>query len=69
MPYNYSKLDGLVTEKFGTRKNFAKSLHISEKSLSNKFNGKKAWKQAEIAKACDILSIPIQKISIYFFSI
>ena len=69
MPYNYSKLDGLVTEKFGTRKNFAKALCISERSLSDKFNSKKAWKQAEIVKACDILSIPISKISIYFFSI
>lgn len=69
MPYNYAKLDGLVTEKFGTRRNFAKALCLSEKSLSNKFSGKKAWKQIEIAKACDILSIPVSKISIYFFTI
>ena len=68
MPYNYSKLVGLIAEKFGTRRKFAKASGLSEHSLSNKLSGKKAWKQIEIAKVCDILSIPVSEISVYFFS-
>ena len=45
MAYNYSKLLGKITEKFGTQGNFAKSMNISERSLSLKLTNKVPFKQ------------------------
>ncbi len=69
MPYDYSKLDGLITEKCGTRTNFAKLMELSERSISLKMNGKVGWKQAEINKACLVLNIHSEDIPLYFFSL
>ena len=69
MPYDYSKLDGAITEKFGTRKNFSKQMGLSERSVSLKMSGEIGWKQAEIARACRILDIAPENISIYFFTL
>ena len=68
MPFDYSKLDGLITEKCTTRANFAKKMNLSERSISLKMNGKVQWKQTEICRACEILSINQQNIPIYFFN-
>ncbi|MEE1219536.1 MAG: DUF739 family protein [Ruminococcus sp.] len=67
MSFDYSKLDGLITEKCYTRSAFSKEIGLSERSISLKMNGKIQWKQDEIYKACKVLSIPIEKIPIYFF--
>ena len=45
MAYNYSKLLGKITEKFGTQASFAKSMNISERSLSLKLTNKVPFKQ------------------------
>lgn len=68
MPFDYSKLSGLINEKFGTRANFAKEMGISENSLSSKMNGKRPWKQKDICKACQLLGIEQSEISTYFFT-
>lgn len=69
MPYDYSKLDGKIVEVFKNRQNFAKSLGLSERSLSLKMNGKVPWKQPEIAKICNLLSITENEIGVYFFAL
>ena len=69
MPYDYSKLDGLITEKCGTRAKFAKMINLSERSVSLKMSGKVGWKQSEIALVCEILGIDPNNISIYFFTL
>lgn len=69
MPYNYSKLLGRIVEKTGTQTNFAKMMNISERSISLKLNGKRGWKQSEIAKACSVLEIPADEIATYFFAL
>lgn len=69
MPFDYGKLDGLITEKCHTRANFALKMGLSQRSISLKMNGKLQWKQDEICKACKILAIDIQDISSYFFNI
>ena len=69
MPYDYSKLYGIIAEKCGTQAIFAQKIGLSERSVSLKLNGKIGWKQAEIAKACDVLEIPAEKIPAYFFRI
>lgn len=69
MPYNYSKLLGRIVEKVGTQCNFASKMELSERTISLKLNGKISWKQSEIAKACDVLSIPDTEIPAYFFAL
>lgn len=68
MPFDYSKLSGLINEKCGTRANFAKQMGLSENSLSSKMNGKRPWKQKDICEACRILGIDQSDISTYFFT-
>ena len=67
MVYDYSKLEGKIIEKFGTRENFAKALGITAKSISDKLNNKTIWKQPEISKAKDLLSISGTETDSYFF--
>lgn len=69
MSYNYSKLRGKIIEKFGTYKNFAKAMDTSERTLSLKLNNKIFWKQDEIEKAIELLTINKKDILIYFFNI
>ena len=67
MGYDYSKLEGRIVEKFRTREKFAKALGITNKSISEKLNNKTIWKQPEISKAMELLSIPWEDIESYFF--
>lgn len=69
MPYNYSRLLGRIVEKVGTQYKFAEAIGLSERTISLKLNGKIGWKQAEIAKACEILDIDKSEICKYFFAI
>lgn len=65
--YDYSKLNGKIVEVFGTKKKFAQSMNLSEKSISDKTNNKRCWQQKEISKACELLQIPNDEINSYFF--
>ena len=65
--YDYSKLNGKIVEVFGTKKKFAQSMNLSEKSISDKINNKRFWRQSEISKACELLQIPSDEINLYFF--
>lgn len=67
--YDYSKLDGLITEKCKTRATFAEQIGRSERSVSLKMNGKVEWSQNEIARACEVLGIKPDEISAYFFNL
>lgn len=69
MSYNYRKLLGRITEIFGTQAKFAEAMGISEHTISIKLNGKSEWKQPEIAKACQLLNIPIREMHAYFFAL
>ncbi|RFE01118.1 DUF739 family protein [Streptococcus parauberis] len=67
MTYDYSKLEGRIIEKFGTRDSFAKALGLTQKSLSDKLNNKTIWKQPQISKARELLEIPEEDTHLYFF--
>lgn len=69
MPYDYAKLLGLITEKFQTQARFSTAIGLSERSVSLKLNGKKGWKQQEIARACQLLGIQHDRIPDYFFTL
>lgn len=68
MKYNYRKLVGRIVEICGTHSEFAKQLGISSRSLSLKINNERYFKQNEISKACDILGLTKDQISVYFFT-
>ncbi|HDF4927721.1 TPA: DUF739 family protein, partial [Staphylococcus aureus] len=58
MCFDYSALIGRIIEKYGNRYAFAYAIGLSERSLSLKLNDKIGWRDSEIAKACELLSIP-----------
>jgi len=66
MPYDYSLLDGRIVQIFGTQRNFAKSMGLSERSLSLKRSGIRPWTQPQIDKACKLLNIADDEIHSYF---
>lgn len=68
MKYNYSKLNGLIVEKFGTQACFAKAMGLSERTISLKLNSKVYWTQKEIELACELLGIDRKDIATYFFT-
>ena len=69
MSYDYSKLSGLIIEKYGSRSTFSKALGISERSLSLKLNNKVGFRQIEIEKSCKLLGINKNEIAKYFFNL
>lgn len=69
MSYDYSKLLGRITEKYGTQAAFSKAITLSERSLSLKLNNITRFKQDEITRACDLLGIGPAEIPAYFFTL
>lgn len=67
MAFDFSKLLGKITEKYGTQYNFARAMGLSEHSLSVKLNNKVPWKTTEIVKAMELLNIDSSDVSAYFF--
>lgn len=68
MPFNYSKLEGIIKEVCGTQAVFAKKIGLSERTISLKLSGKTPWKQSQIKSACEILKIKEKDIPFYFFA-
>ena len=66
MAYDYSKLLGRITEKFGTQARFSGAMGMSERSLSLKLNSKVPFKQPEISKACSLLRLAIPTFLLIF---
>ena len=69
MSFNYDKLKGRIVEKCGTRRDFAKAMDLSERTISLKLSGKIAWKQPEILKAVEVLELEGSDIQEYFFEL
>lgn len=67
MNFDYSKLKGRIVEICGTRKEFAKRMGMTDRTLSLKLNNKIAFTQKNIINALDILSIDLSEIYDYFF--
>ena len=69
MAYDYSKLLGRITEKYGSQAQFSGAMGKSERSLSLKLNCHVPFKQPEITKACALLEIVDTDIPAYFFTL
>ena len=67
MNFDYSALTGKIIEVCGSQYVFATEISLSERSVSLKLNNKVGWKQHEIIKASEVLSISSNDIPRYFF--
>lgn len=63
---DYSKLRGLIRERYHTEKAFAEAIGMSAPVLSGKLNDRDEWKTSEISAACRALDISPELISVYF---
>lgn len=67
--FDYSKLAGKIKEQFGSQKEFAGALGISETTLSCKMNNIYYFTQAEIKSASKLLKLEPGTVSEYFFTL
>lgn len=68
MVFDFSKLRGLIKEKYGSDKSFAEAMPMSRSALSCRLNGTAPWRTEEIPRACELLGITGAEISVYFFT-
>lgn len=66
--YDYSKLNGKITEVCGSQAEFARRMNLSQHSVSHKLNNKVDFRQNEIEDAISILGIERENITDYFFT-
>lgn len=66
---SYGKLKGKIREVFGTQKAFADAIGLSVVAVNQRLNNKVQWKTPEIAKACEVLHIPLVDAWQYFFTL
>lgn len=64
---NYAKLRGRIVEMFHTQSAFAEAMGMDKATLSGKLNNRSQWSSDEIAKACELLNIPLSEAHLYFF--
>lgn len=67
--FDYSKLLGKIKEVYGTQEAFAKAMGVSMSTINLRLNGKTEWKAPDIAKACELLHIPLNETHLYFFTL
>jgi DNA-binding transcriptional regulator YdaS (Cro superfamily) len=65
--FNYSKLRGRIVEIYGSQREFAKALGISNESVNRKLKGKIAFQQEEMVIIADLLKFPTSEMDKYFF--
>lgn len=67
--FDYSKLIGLIIEKYRTRGAFAAAAGFSESALSARLNNQVPFTDVEIKRICALLDIADQDIPVYFFTL
>lgn len=66
--FDYSKLLGKIKECFNTQEAFSEAMGMSLTAVNQRLNNKVDWSPAEIVKACELLSIGMDNVAIYFFN-
>lgn len=66
--YNYSKLRGLIREKYGTLKAFSDKLGIGLTTLNSRLKGDSYFNQQEIEKTIELLELSETDIYVIFFT-
>jgi hypothetical protein len=67
--YDYSKLRGRITEKYGTISAFADAQESSLTNISNKLNEKTDISRDDIMRWSRMLDIPSSEYGLYFFTL
>jgi hypothetical protein len=65
---SYKKLKLKIKEVYDTQEVFSKAMEMSKTAINQRLNGSVEWKTSEIAKACDLLHIPLTDAHLYFFT-
>lgn len=71
MEFDFSKLNGRIVERFGTRAAFADAAGYTESQLSARLNNRVHFPANEIRKLCDpeLLDLQLSDIPVYFFNL
>jgi hypothetical protein len=71
MVFDFSKLNGRIVEKFGTRAAFAAAAGYTDSQLSARLNNRVHFPADEIRKLCEpeLLDLQISDIPVYFFTL
>lgn len=64
----YAKLKGKIKEVYNTQRAFAEAMEMSESAVGQRLSGVTEWSGSDMAKACDVLGIPLTDIHVYFFN-
>ena len=67
MPKSYSKLRGLIVEKYGSQRKFAEKIGLSEQTVVAKLADRSEFSQSDIIEWSNALDIPADMVSAYFF--
>lgn len=67
--FNYSKLRGLIVEKYGTCAAFASKIGWTPGQLSARLNNKTPFSSADIVTVMDLLEIDADQMQTYFFTL
>lgn len=67
MKFNYNLLNNRIAQVCGSQQEFARRLGISFEELQKKLIGINEFLASEIQKGIEILSIPMNEITIYYF--
>ena len=67
--FNFGLLREKIKNIFLTQENFADALGISRVSLNQRLNNISEFSSKEILKCCELLSIPLEDIPLYFFTL
>ena len=62
----FRKLLGRIIEYYGSQKAFSSAMGMNVGTLSLKLLGESAWTIPEAKRACELLSIPLEELHIYF---
>lgn len=70
MEFDFSKLNGRIVEKFGTRANFAAAAGYTKSQLSARLNNLVHFPADEIYGLCtpELLDLDMSDIPVYFFT-
>jgi transcriptional regulator with XRE-family HTH domain len=69
MSFNYKMLKLKIKEVYETQEAFAEAMGMSYTALNQRLNNVVQWKTPEIAKACELLHIPLTDAHLYFFTL
>lgn len=69
MRFNYNLLNNRIAQVCGSQQEFARRLGISFEELQEKLKCSEEFTTQEMSMSCQLLKLPSQQLSLYFFRI